>query len=637
MCGIVGAWALPVNDEQKASALSAIAHRGPDASEWKGFVASRGPVNLGHRRLSIIDLSSSANQPFNKNGLTLVYNGELYNFRDLRLELEGYGVTFRTNSDTEVIIESYRKWGVECFKKFRGMFALAIYDESMETLVLARDQFGIKPLYIYRGENGFLAFASELRALFALGIPKIVNSDAISASMLLMFLPESICAYEGFEKLQAGSFLQVNASGFQERRYWDHKDLFTQFSDRDSCSVENLRSVIEESVEVHMTADVPVSTFLSGGLDSSILTVLAKRHNPQLEAYTIRISDADLAMEAMPQDIFYARKLAEANGIRLHEIEASPDVGEWLPRMMNTLEEPISDPATVNVMMMCDAARNAGARVLLSGMGADELFGGYRRHQAMMLAQNYQKLPHLFRSGIQQTVNVLPVAAFGRGLTPIRWAKRFLSFAGSDSLSDSYLRSYSYYDNSALSSLTKGRSDSLIQSLMEQHRTHFEFAAGQDVPTQMNYTDLHYFLPGLNLAYSDRASMYASTEVRTPFVDMEVAKAAFCIGGHRKTNMRRTKIALKLAAEAWLPKEIIYRPKASFGVPLRAWMRGPLMERAKAMVNEGKLVDLGYIDRKATQTMLSEFLENKVDWSYQLWHLLALETWVSQAHQPYQK
>lgn len=631
MCGIVGSWRMRLSDTDRSKSIAAIAHRGPDASAWVTFESDGGPVNLGHRRLSIIDLSEAANQPFRKEGMAIVYNGELYNFRELRSELEGCGISFRTGSDTEVILEAYRRWGEGCFARFRGMFALAIYDELRRSLIVARDPFGIKPLYIYRGKDGAFAFASELRALFALGLPAAINDEAISASMIFMFVPESICAFQNYEKLTPGSLLKIDTNGISAKQYWTPNSLVTSDHRNEGYSIDRLRTTIEDSVAAHMTADVPVSTFLSGGLDSSILTVLAKRHNPDLEAYTIRVADEDLAQESMPQDIHYARKLAQSTGIRLHEIEASPDIVEWLPKMMDTLEEPVSDPATVNVMMMCDAARQAGAKVLLSGMGADELFGGYRRHQAMVLAQSYRNLPGVFRSGAEAVVNRLPVAAFGRGLTPVRWAKRFLSFAGTPNEADAYLRSYSYYDREALSRITNGRSNGVFDRLQDEHRGYFGYEACADLPTQMNYTDLHYFLPALNLTYSDRASMYASTEIRTPFVDLEVAKAAFQIGGSEKTSARMTKIALKQAAEAWLPKEIIYRPKASFGVPLRAWMRGPLAERVRAMTVEGKLVELGYIDAKIAQSMLTEFLENKTDWSYQLWHMLALETWINQA------
>lgn len=631
MCGIVGTWRMRLSDADRSKSLSAIAHRGPDASAWATFEADCGPVNLGHRRLSIIDLSEAANQPFRKDGIAIVYNGELYNFRDLRTELKAAGSSFRTQSDTEVILEAYRRWGEECFARFRGMFAVAIYDDTRQSLIVARDPFGIKPLYFYRGKDGAFAFASELRALFALGLPAAINHEAISASMIFMFVPESICAFENYEKLTPGSLLKIDANGISAKQYWSPSSLITKAHTSGDYSVEKLRATLEDSVAAHMTADVPVSTFLSGGLDSSILTVLAKRHNPDLEAYTIRVPDEDLAQEAMPQDIYYARKLAKATDIRLHEIDASPDIVEWLPKMMDTLEEPVSDPATVNVMMMCDAARQAGAKVLLSGMGADELFGGYRRHQAMVLAQSYRNMPGAFRAGTEAVVNRLPVAAFGRGLTPVRWAKRFLSFAGTPNQSDAYLRSYSYYDREALSRITHGRSNAVFDRLTKEHRGYFEYEGCADLPTQMNYTDLHYFLPALNLTYSDRASMYASTEIRTPFVDIEVAKAAFQIGGSHKTSARMTKIALKKAAEAWLPKEIIYRPKASFGVPLRAWMRGPLAERVRAMTVEGRLVELGYIDARIAQSMLTEFLENKTDWSYQLWHMLALETWIDQA------
>jgi asparagine synthase (glutamine-hydrolysing) len=316
----------------------------------------------------------------------------------------------------------------------------------------------------------------------------------------------------------------------------------------------------------------------------------------------------------MPQDVMFARKLAQSIGIKLHEIEVVPDIAQWLPRMVSTLEEPVSDPATLNVMLMCEAARKAGAKVLLSGAGADELFGGYRRHRALIMATYYRQLP---------------VAAFGRGITSVRWAKRYLAFADKRSEADAYLRSYSYYDCDSLCDLASGLDMRTGDAIVATHRKVFEQLDDADLPTRMSFTDLHYFLPALNLTYTDRASMYASTEVRVPFVDKEVARAAFSLPGTRKATAFGSKLALKEAAERWLPREIIHRPKASFGVPLRAWMHKAFKGDMSVLAHEGKLVRQGYVSSRAVKTMIADFQANRADYSYQLWHLLVLEHWLA--------
>jgi asparagine synthase (glutamine-hydrolysing) len=621
---------MEVDAPARGRALAAIAHRGPDAGVWQSFAPAGRPVHLGHRRLSIIDLSQAANQPFHKDGLAIVFNGEIYNYRALRAELEALGARFITTSDTEVLLEAFRHWGDGCYHRLRGMFAFAILDEKTASLTLARDPFGIKPLYVHLPQRGGLAFASEMKALFAAGIRAEINPDAILASMMFLFTPENIASFNGIEKLPPGSWLRTAPGGVTRGRFFDPAaDLWDNRPP--PVTIEALRAVLEDSVAAHMVADVPVSTFLSGGLDSSLITVLAARHNPRLEAYTIRMRGDDLAMEGMPQDVLYARKLARDIGIKLHEIEIAPDIDEWLPRMMATLEEPTSDAATLNVMLICDAARQAGAKVLLSGQGADEFFGGYRRHRAQMIAAHYRRLPAPLRRAMAAMTARMPVTAFGRGLTGVRWAKRYLSFADRRSPADSYLRSYTYFDADGLRALAPGLDMLTHDAIMAGHRAVFERLEGADLPNRMGFADLHYFLPALNLTYTDRASMFASTEVRVPFVDLEVARAAFSLPGARKTDPFRTKIALKQAAEAYLPREIIYRPKASFGAPLRAWMQGALSERVRALAHEGRLARAGYICAPAVETMIADFANGRADYSYQLWHLLALETWLEWA------
>jgi asparagine synthase (glutamine-hydrolysing) len=407
--------------------IDRIAHRGPDAAGVEDLSPSV-PLQMAHRRLSIIDLSSAADQPFVKDGLHLSYNGELYNYRELRAVLRSRGVRFVTDSDTEVVLECWRQWGPDSLSRFRGMFAFAIYDERRGALALARDPLGIKPMYVMPRGTGVL-FASELKALVsAVGRELSVDPRALVASTMFYFLPEEQCAVKGVSKLPAGSWAEWRLDGTgRAGRYWDPADVALSAA---SGPPADLPAVIEESVTAHLVADVPVASFLSGGLDSSLITAMAANRNPSIEAYTITFRPEDQRLEAMPDDGVYARKMAAHLGIRLHEIEISPDVVDMLPRVVDMLDEPIGDPAAINTVLMCRAARDAGVKVLLSGMGADELFGGYRKHLACVLGARYAALPQTLRSRIVAPgVERLPVAAGGRGLRYTRWAKRFLTFA----------------------------------------------------------------------------------------------------------------------------------------------------------------------------------------------------------------
>ena len=307
---------------------------------------------------------------------------------------------FETSSDTEVVLEAWRRWGPDALPRFRGMFAFALFDEATGKLFLARDQMGIKPLYCLQRQGG-IVFASELKALVAaVGKELEVDHATLVASMLYYWVPDQRCSLRGVEKLPPGSWLEISPTAEpRTERYCWLPDLAREASAEDP---EDLRAIIEDSVTAHLVADVPVSSFLSGGLDSSIVTVLAKRSNPDIEAYTIRFREQDQRLEAMPDDVFYARKVAQQFGIQLHEIEIAPDIVDLLPRMVDILDEPIGDPAAINTLLMCEAAREAGVKVLLSGMGADELFGGYRKHLACVMAARYQQSPVALRSGVAQ-------------------------------------------------------------------------------------------------------------------------------------------------------------------------------------------------------------------------------------------
>ncbi len=622
MCGIAGAYQQVDGRAATEMMGKCLTHRGPDEAGSFSHSDDRVDVHFAHRRLSIIDLGRGQ-QPLVKQPLVLCYNGELYNYRQLRTELVASGARFSTMSDTEVVLESWRRWGPRCLQRFRGMFAFALFDQATGSLFLARDPLGIKPLHYIRRKDG-VVFASELKAMVnTFGSELQVSSRALVASLLYYWVPDQMCAIDGVEKLQPGSWAEFRPDGTcRVQRYWDIVEEAVAAQSRRY----DLRHVIEDSVNAHLVADVPVSSFLSGGLDSSIVTVLAKQANPQIDAYTITFRDEDHRLEAMPDDAVFARKIAQRHGIDLHEIELRPDVVDLLPRMVDILDEPTGDPAAINTFLMAKGASAAGVKVLLSGMGADELFGGYRKHVACLLAGRYRQLPAFVHRSAHGVVERLPVTAAGRGLRYARWAKRFMTFAELPEEA-AFRRSYSLYDADELSALLSPDLRGEIEHVFAQHRDLYEESRMSDSIDRMCLTDARMFLPGLNLAYTDRASMAASTEVRVPFVDPFVFSAAFSLAGEQKVSAKNGKIALKQAAEAWLPKEIVHRPKASFSAPLRAWVTRDLREMIDDSLLGGELVSAGFVDRRAVAALVEEHRSGREDRSKQIWQLLTLEVW----------
>jgi asparagine synthase (glutamine-hydrolysing) len=628
MCGIAGCYQQADGQKLVDIMTDRIAHRGPDAAGTWNHENGQVAVQLGHRRLSIIDLSAAADQPLTKHGLTMVYNGELYNYRALRAELASRGVQFTTNSDTEVVLEAWRCWGPGALTRFRGMFAFALVDEQAGDLVLARDPLGIKPLY-YLPRGAGVIFASELKALVAaVGSELRMEPGALVASMLYYWVPEQRCAIDGVRKLPGGSWARFRPDGScRVEHYWRPADVAAQAA---AGPPADLGAVIEESVAAHLVSDVPVSSFLSGGLDSSIITVLAHQAEAGIDAYTITFRPEDQRLEAMPDDAVYARKVAARYGIDLHEIEISPDIVDMLPRIVDVLDEPIGDPAAINTLLMCEAARERGVKVILSGMGADELFGGYRKHLACVIAGRYRRLPAAPRALVRSTVDRLPVSAGGRGLRYARWSKRFLTFAELPE-EPRFRRSYTLYDPDELAALVSPDLAGSIGQVIQEHSDIYHDNALQDEVNRMCLADARMFLPGLNLAYSDRSSMAASVEVRVPFVDPVVAQAAFSIPGSAKIQRRQGKVALKRAAESWLPHEIVYRPKASFSAPLRAWVRGDLQEVIRDVLIGGELVGCGMIRKEPLLRLVEDEQAGREDRSKQIWQLLTMELWYRHA------
>ena len=628
MCGISGyiKFDSGANRDIVLAMNSAIAHRGPDSQG----VWSDDRCALGHVRLSIIDLSDRSNQPLAKNGLVITFNGEIYNYKQLKSSLSD--TTFLTDSDTEVVLEMWRRYGPRALNMLRGMFAFAIHDSATNETFIARDQFGIKPLFYHEGTDG-LIFSSELKAIERAAPHKFeLNNAAVAASMLYVWIPEEHCILAGVRKLPPGTYLHLDPTGdVEEVRYWSARSLLDQsinISSEKSAS-DYLSNVLENSVKAHLVSDVPVNAFLSGGLDSSLLVSMARRQLKSLDCYTIKFSDQDRKHEAMTDDAYYADKVAKHLGVKLNVIEVKPDLASLLPKVVHHLDEPIGDSAAINTFLICEAAQQAGVKVLLSGMGADEMFAGYRKHLANQLAERYRAIPAPVRHFIEQPVNALPVASSGKGNKVVRWAKRFFSFAGLPE-ADAFLGSYTYYDFQSLCDAFEEDVSSELNDIKENHHAFFDYARKKrDLIDAMCFTDINKFMVSLNLTYSDRASMAASTEIRVPFIDLEVMKAAFAIDSGLKLKGRNQKHILKKVAERWLPHDVIYRPKSSFTMPIRAWIKNDL----RHLVSDYLLSAEGLAGRRIVKPqfikkLIDDEMTGREDNAQRIWHLLTLEQWL---------
>ncbi|MFT3697381.1 MAG: asparagine synthase (glutamine-hydrolyzing) [Kofleriaceae bacterium] len=591
MCGIAGLVApdgLPDCTDDLARFDRALAHRGPnDRGEF------RDPrVAFVHRRLSILDLSSAARQPMTREGITIVYNGEVYNFRELRREL---GVACTTESDTEVILAAYRKWGSACVGKFRGMFAFAIHDAAKRKVVLARDHLGIKPLYLAR-RDGTWMFASELKAICAWSrFRSEVDPAAIASYLQFLWIPGTATGLRDVRKLEPGTVVELDLARDTETetRYWR-----PEARERD-VSRDELAAELERAVKEQLVSDVPIGAFLSGGLDSSLVVALTGR---SVHSYTVGYRATDLAYDIVPDDMPWAQRAAKYLDVPLTPIELSPNVVSVLPKVVDALDEPIGDPAALSSYLICEAASE---RVMLSGVGADELFGGYPRQRAMLYGSYYRALPVPLRSLVHRVVETLPAAGTSSIAKLGRAGQKFVVAADRPPLHH-YIAMESYLHTELEPPTLEG--DPLHQAIA---------------------WDLMSYLPNLNLAYTDRTAMAHGVEVRVPFLDQRVVELALALRSNELVHWYRGRLEgkwlLKKVAERWLPRNLVWRKKAGFGAPVRAWLRRDLTVMRRDLLPG--VVDRGWIDRSMLERLQTDFDTGRRDNALPLWMLLSLELW----------
>ncbi|MFQ3598304.1 MAG: asparagine synthase (glutamine-hydrolyzing) [Chloroherpetonaceae bacterium] len=639
MCGIAGTIGFADRD-LLAKMTDTIYHRGPDDSGIECFL-DKTPVGFGFRRLAIIDLSPLGHQPmFNRDGsLCIIFNGEIYNYQELKTQLLKKGYVFRSSTDTEVILNAYAEWGSDCVKHLRGMWAFAIYDVRNDTVFISRDRLGEKPLYYTRLSGNRWIFASEIKSI--LQSPEVVRQiepDGILSTLFFLWTPEPKTAFKGIEKLPAGCNMVVKNGEAKIEPYWDVAFEGYGEDKGEQVYVEELDTLLRKTVKEQMVADVKVGAFLSGGLDSSLVAALmTKEKGEPITTYTIAFTEEDKKFEAMPDDQKYAKQVAQHLRADYREIVIKPDIVELLPKLIHHLDEPIADPASINTYLICKMAKESGTTVMLSGMGADEIFSGYRKHLSVKVASAYKQLPAVLRSKvIEPIVENLPVAGTGGGYRMTRWAKKFLKAASLPDF-DAFLGNYSYYNATEMTELLTP--EFREQCYTEYHtsypiRRHYElreqFLRKQpnlDFVTLMCAIDTKCFLASLNLTYSDKSSMAASVEERVPLVDYKVVEFAHRLPERYKINGLTQKYLLKKVAEKYLPKEIIYRPKAPFGAPLRAWVKKDLDALIKDCLSESQLKKRGIFNPKAVRSIIERDKTGKEDFAHRIWALLTLELW----------
>lgn len=625
MCGIAGFFGNNFADREiiLKKMTDIIAHRGPD-DEGHYFDQK---AALGFRRLAIIDLVTGHQPMSNENeSIWIVFNGEIYNYKEIRLLLERKGHRFHTSSDTEVIIHSYEEWGLECLQHFNGMFAFALWDKNNNRSFIARDRLGVKPLYFaQRGEH--LVFASEIKSLLQFpGINREVDLQALDAYMSFLWVPEPHTLFKDIYKLESGHYLIYQNNTITTKPYWK-LDCDVEVEKNESYWIEKIRTSLKFSVEKRLISDVPLGAFLSGGIDSTSIVALMNQINGNaISTYTIGFDKNDLKNDVVQSDLEYSRYAAKFLNVNYHEIIVNPNVVELLPKLIWHMDEPIADPAAITTYLVCKASRET-LTVLLSGVGGDEVFGGYPRFAAMKLSTIYNLIPSTIRNGlIEKIIRFLPASKS----PTFRNAKKFIRSANLPTI-DRYMGYRTYFNDSEKKNLYTENLKKELQIVssdpFKEHMAFFNQVKPFDLLSQIMYVDLKTFLPCLNLMYTDKMSMAASVEVREPFLDYELVETFFKMPSHLKLKGLTRKYALKKAMEGLVPSEIIWRKKAGFGAPIRSWITGNLKEMIFDLISEKSLKKRGYFNHAFYKKMIDDEFSGKEYYSNQIWQLLTLELW----------
>ncbi len=639
MCGIAGIVSVEP-DRHIAGMMQSIEHRGrDDEGVWTSNpIDERGRrVCLGHRRLAIIDISRAGHQPMHSadGRFVITFNGEIYNYRELRAELRAKDHQFRTETDTEVLLAAFAEWGKACLARLNGMFAFAIWDNEEQTLTLARDHVGIKPLYYYHqparaGHEGLLIFASEIKAILATNlVEREIDPEALNQFLTFLWAPDPNTLFSGIKTLPPAHVLSFTNDRPEVAEWWDISFDEIDEGRSESWWRNRVLETLDRTVTMEMVADVPLGSFLSGGVDSSGITAMMKRHSNgrRVSTYTVGIEADDLRYDIIPDDVKWARRVNAHLDTDYHEIMLNPSVAELLPLLVRHMDEPPIDMA-IPSYLVSRAARET-LTVMLSGMGGDEVFAGYPRQLAMKFAAALDPVPSLLRRPLLKTLErALPGGLPGRLTAPLRNAKKFARSAGLD-FEERYLGYGTYFTDVSKQQLF---SDELREATVEfdayaAHRKYFNKVRDAAPLNQLLYVDLKTFLPCLNLITTDKTSMAANLEVRVPFLNREMIEMAATMPPEFKLRGFKRKYILKRALENVLPYEVIWRKKAGFGAPIRSWLRGPLRPMIDDLLSEDTIKRRGLFRPQEVKRIIEANLSGREDYNLQVFQLLNLELW----------
>jgi asparagine synthase (glutamine-hydrolysing) len=620
VCGIVGivrSDAKAVDEVLLSRMCAAIRHRGPDDD---GFYVN-GPVGLGMRRLSIIDLKSGQ-QPIHNQDRTawIVFNGEIYNYRELREKLEKLGHTFYTNSDTEAIIHAYDRYGTDCPKHLRGMFAFAIWDERTQELFLARDRVGKKPL-LYAQLKGEFVFGSEFSALLLHpDITRDVDPEALHCYLSFMCVPAPLTAYRAIRKLEPGHTLRWRKGEIKIERYWQ-PDFSQKIDISEREAGERAIEILRDAVRVRLMSEVPLGAFLSGGIDSSaVVALMSEESSEPVKTFSIGFEEEDFS------ELHHARRVAEHVGADHHEFIVRPDALEVLPVLVEHYGEPYADSSAIPTYYVARETHKH-VTVALNGDGGDESFAGYERYAAMRLAEKYHRLPAVLRgSVVQQAIGLLPSSETRR--SRIRDVKRFLQAASLPKV-ERYLRWVSVFDADAKQDLY---SENFRHETENMHAAKlldpwFARANGAGIVDAALLTDIMTYLPNDLLVKVDIATMAVSLEARSPFLDHHVIEFAASLPEKLKLRGLTTKYLLKRVLKQLLPAENLSRRKMGFGIPIGHWLRGTLQQFLGETLLSEKALNRGLFKPDKVKRLVELHTRAERDYSAQLWTLLMLELW----------
>ena len=620
MCGIVGIVrndGKPVDEQLLTRMCNAIRHRGPDDD---GFYLN-GSVGLGMRRLAIIDLKGGAQPIHNQDRSSwIVFNGEIYNYLELRAKLEKLGHTFYTNSDTEAIVHAYDQFGADCPKHLRGMFAFAIWNERTQELFLARDRIGKKPL-LYAHVNGELIFGSEFSALLLHpDVSREVQPEALDYYLSFMCIPAPLTAYRAIRKLEPGHWLRWRNGQIESQRYWQ-PDFTKKVAIDEEEAGERTVEILREAVRVRLMSEVPLGAFLSGGIDSSsVVALMSQESSERVKTFSIGFEEQDFS------ELHHARRIAEHVGADHHEFIVRPDAVEVLPMLVEHYGEPYADSSAVPTYYVARETRKH-VTVALNGDGGDESFAGYERYIAMGLTERYRRVPSFLReSVIKETVNMIPSSPMKR--SRVKSAKRLLEVVSLPRV-ERYTHWMSVFNEQTKQPLY---SDFFRQQTQDADATGllaewFKRANGIGVVDAMLLTDQMTYLPNDLLVKVDIATMAVSLEARSPFLDHHVIEFAASLPQNLKLRRLTSKYLLKKVLRKLLPSENLNRRKMGFGVPIGHWFRGKMQPFLREVVLSEKALRRGLFKPEAVRQLVELHTRGERDYSHQLWTLLMLELW----------